>query len=257
MIKKPKFWDDKIGILSIILIPISLVISIIIFIKKNITKSKSYDLPVICIGNIYLGGTGKTPTAIFLAKELEIIGKKSAIVRKYYRDHNDEYDLIKRNKINLIVNQERAKSVIEAKKKMFDGVLLDDGLQDYKIKKNLSIVCFNQNQKVGNGLIIPAGPLRESLLSLKKMDVVIINGKKEDAEFEKKILSINKKLEIFYSHYEPENLDKFRGFDLLAMAGIGNPENFFKILEENNLNIKKKLNFLIIISLQKKKLKIF
>ena len=95
MIKKPKFWDDKIGILSIILIPISLVISIIIFIKKNITKSKSYDLPVICIGNIYLGGTGKTPTAIFLAKELEIIGKKSAIVRKYYRDHNDEYDLIK------------------------------------------------------------------------------------------------------------------------------------------------------------------
>ena len=166
MIKKPKFWDDKIGILSIILIPISLVISIIIFIKKNITKSKSYDLPVICIGNIYLGGTGKTPTAIFLAKELEIIGKKSAIVRKYYRDHNDEYDLIKRNKINLIVNQERAKSVIEAKK-MFDGVLLDDGLQDYKIKKNLSIVCFNQNQKVGNGLIIPAGPLRESLLSKK------------------------------------------------------------------------------------------
>ena len=105
MIKKPKFWDDKIGILSIILIPISLVISIIIFIKKNITKSKSYDLPVICIGNIYLGGTGKTPTAIFLAKELEIIGKKSAIVRKYYRDHNDEYDLIKRNKINLIINQ--------------------------------------------------------------------------------------------------------------------------------------------------------
>ena len=61
---------------------------------------------------------------------------------------------------------------------MFDGVLLDDGLQDYKIKKNLSIVCFNQNQKVGNGLIIPAGPLRESLLSLKKMDVVIINGKR-------------------------------------------------------------------------------
>lgn len=243
MIKKPKFWDDKIGVLSIILIPISLVISIIIFIKKNITKPKSYNLPVICIGNIYLGGTGKTPTAMFLAKELEIIGKKSVIIRKYYKDHDDEYDLIKRNKINLIVNQERAKSVIEAKKKMFDGVLLDDGLQDYKIKKNLSIVCFNQNQKVGNGLIIPAGPLRESLRSLKKMDVVIINGKKEDVEFEKKILSINKKLEIFYSHYEPENLDKFRDFNLLAMAGIGNPENFFKILEENNLNLKKKIKF--------------
>ena len=63
--------------------------------------------------------------------------------------------------------------------------MLDDGLQDYKLKKDLSIVCFNQNQLIGNGLIIPSGPLRENLNALKKIDIVLINGKK-DIKFEEK-----------------------------------------------------------------------
>ena len=121
-------------------------------------------------------------------------------------------------------------------------MILDDGLQDHRINKNIKIVCFNSNQLIGNGLVLPAGPLRERLSILKSAEIVIINGKKNNI-FEKKILNINKKLEIFYSFYKPTNLDQFKNKKLLAIAGIGNPYNFFKIIEENNLYIRKKLIF--------------
>ena len=117
---------------------------------------------------------------------------------------------------------------------------MDDGFQDYRIKKDLSIICFNQHQLVGNGMIIPAGPLRESLKSLNLAEIVLINGKK-DEYFEEKILKINKNLKIFYSHYEPTNLDLFKGNKLIALAGIGNPNNFFQLIKKSGLKVEKKL----------------
>ncbi|MDA7715671.1 tetraacyldisaccharide 4'-kinase, partial [Pelagibacteraceae bacterium] len=113
---------------------------------------------------------------------------------------------------------------------------------DYGIKKNLNIVCFNHNQLIGNGLVLPSGPLREDLSALKNVDVVIINGTK-NKDFENKILNINKKLDIYYSYYKPINLDQFKDKKLFAIAGIGNPENFFQLIEQNNLKIEKKLTF--------------
>ena len=103
-------------------------------------------------------------------------------------------------------------------------------------------MCFNQNQLVGNGLVLPSGPLRESLDSISSAQIILINGKKNE-NFEKKILNINKNLEIFYSSYKPENIDQFKNKKLLAIAGIGNPGNFFQLIEENGLNINKKLVF--------------
>ena len=90
--------------------------------------------------------------------------------------------------------------------------------------------------------MLPAGPLRERFNSLKKANVILINGKK-DINFEKKIVSINKNIKIFYSYYKPSNIDQFKNKKLLAIAGIGNPYNFFKLIEENNLKIEKKLIF--------------
>ena len=84
-------------------------------------------------------------------------------------------------------------------------VILDDGFQDRKIKKNLNIICFNQKQLIGNGFILPSGPLREGLKSLNKANIILINGKK-DKNFEDKVLSINKDLEIFYSNYRPSKI---------------------------------------------------
>tara|TARA_B100001063_G_scaffold210960_1_gene208977 strand:- start:1052 stop:1981 length:930 start_codon:yes stop_codon:yes gene_type:complete len=239
---KPKFWDQKIGLLSILLLPLSFIVIFIIFVKKNFTRKISCKIPIICVGNIYIGGTGKTPISIYLADELSRLGKKAAILRKYYKSHSDEYGLIKESFNNLIINQNRAEGVKEAENSGNEIVILDDGLQDYAIKKDLKIVCFNRNQLIGNGLILPSGPLRERLSSLIDAEIVIINGKKEK-NFEEKILKINKNLEIFYSSYKAINIDEFKSKKLLALAGIGNPENFFRLLEENNLMIDKKLVF--------------
>ena len=130
----------------------------------------------------------------------------------------------------------------EAEKKKFDSVILDDGFQDYKIKKDINILCFNQNQLIGNGLIVPSGPLRENISSLRNANIILINGK-ENKDFEKKIFNINNNLKIFYSYYKPINIERFRNKKLFAIAGIGNPENFFQLIEKNNLYIEKKLVF--------------
>ncbi len=242
MLKKPKFWDNKIGLISTVLFPLTLIFLFVIYLKKIFTKVETFKIPVICVGNIYIGGTGKTPTSIFLAKEIIKSGKKPVILRKYYDKHKDEHALIESNFINLVLNENRIKGMNEVEKSNFDVAILDDGFQDYKIKKNLSIICFNSNQLVGNGLVLPAGPLRENLNSLKNANIILINGNKKEL-FEKKILNINEKLEIFYSSYEPVNIDQFKHKKLLAFAGIGNPQNFFELLERNNLHIGKKIIF--------------
>ena len=242
MLNKPKFWDKKKGLLAYIFLPLALIILIINLLKKKLIKTKKFNIPVICIGNIYIGGTGKTPTSIFVGNELKKLGRNPVILRKYYRDHKDEHILIKRNYNNFILAKDRVIGIKESQKKNFDSVILDDGFQDFTINKDLNILCFNQNQMIGNGMTIPSGPLRESLSSLQRAQIILINGEK-NIEFEDKILKINKNLDIFYSDYYPINLNQFKNKKLLAIAGIGNPENFFRLIEKNNLKIHKKLIF--------------
>ena len=242
-INKPKFWDQKkISLISIFLFPLSLVTLLVVFFKKKFLFIKYFRTPIVCVGNIYIGGTGKTPTSILLGKELLNQGLKSVIIRKYYKNHQDEYNQIRSSFKNLIINKNRYDGIKEAEKNDYDIVILDDGLQDYRIKKNLGIVCFNENQLIGNGLVIPAGPLRENLNALKNVGIVLINGNK-NPHFEEKLLKINKKLEIYYSYYKPENLEIFKNQNLLVLAGIANPENFFQLLEKYNLKVEEKLVF--------------
>ena len=239
---KPNFWSKKNHLLVFLLLPITLLLNVIIYFKRKIIKSKSSKIPIICVGNIYVGGTGKTPLSILICKELLNRSKNPALIRKYYKNHEDEHQLIKNKIKNLILNKDRFSAIKEAEKSGYDTVVLDDGFQDYKIKKNLSIICFNQNQLIGNGYIFPSGPLRENLGSLKYAQIILINGNK-DLSFEKKLLSINNKLEIFYSKYKALNTDEFKNKKLLALAGIGNPENFFDLLKSYNLKIEKKYIF--------------
>ena len=240
MLKKPKFWDKEKSVISIILYPFTLIVLIILLLKKKLVKAKKFNIPIICIGNIYIGGTGKTPTSIYVGNELKKLNQKPVILRKFYRNHDDEHSLIKKYHEDLILTNSREEGILTAQKKNFDSVILDDGFQDYTIKKDLNIICFNHNQLIGNGMILPSGPLRESLSSLKRADIVLINGDRNE-KFEDKILKINKKIEFFYSHYAPMNIFEFKNKKLMAIAGIGNPDNFFQLLEKNNLEIEKKI----------------
>ena len=237
---KPKFWKSNKNFFTVLLIPLSLITWIYIILKKTFIQKVKFNIPVICVGNIFIGGTGKTPLSIHIARKLSENGKNPAIVRKYYKSHKDEHKMIISYYYKLILNLNRSKGIYEAIEKGYDAVILDDGFQDYKIKKNLSIICFNSNQLIGNGYLFPSGPLRESLGSLRNADILIINGDRS-LNFEQKILKIQKDLKIYYSNYKPLNIQEFKNKKLLVISGIGNPENFFKILKDNQMNIQKKM----------------
>ena len=236
---KPNFWKKKYyNIYSLILLPISIVIQFLFFIQKGIISPKKFNIPVICVGNIYIGGTGKTPLTLELYNILKSMNKNPAIVKKFYKNHYDEIELIKQNVGNLFLNSSRKKAMDEVQNKNFDVAILDDGYQDCSIKKDLKILCFNEKQLIGNGHTIPSGPLREKLSSIKKSQIVVINGN-ENKNFEDKLKKISKNINIFYSRYIPEIPKEFNNKKFLAFAGIGNPENFFDTLREYGLNVTK------------------
>ena len=236
---KPNFWKKKYyNIYSLILLPISIVIQFLFFIQKGIISPKKFNIPVICVGNIYIGGTGKTPLTLELYNILKSMNKNPAIVKKFYKNHYDEIELIKQNVGNLFTNLSRQKAMDEVQNKNFDVAILDDGYQDCSIKKDLKILCFNEKQLIGNGHTIPSGPLREKLSSIKKSQIVVINGN-ENKNFENKLKKIFKDINIFYSRYISEIPKEFNNKKFLAFAGIGNPENFFDTLREYGLNVTK------------------
>jgi len=240
---KPKFWQSKrLHILALLLWPISITIQILFFIRTKITKEVKLSVPVICVGNIYLGGTGKTPLTIKICSLINKLNRKTTIIKKFYKNHFDETEYIKEKNGHLFCEKSRLLASKKAIEKGFEVLVLDDGFQDNSIKKNINILCFNEKQLIGNGFTIPSGPLRESLESIKKCHIIIINGNAND-EFENKIKLINNNLSIYYTKYIPKDIEKFKNKKYLAFAGIGNPDNFFDLLLENNLEIEKKLYF--------------
>ena len=239
---KPKFWDkNKISFFSILLLPIAFVLQLLIFLKKSLIKANKVSIPIICVGNIYLGGTGKTPLSIEIFLILKNLKMNPVFIRKKYHAFKDEFDLQK--KIGPIYqNKKRIKAIKKAIKNNADVAILDDGFQDFSISKNFSIVCFNEKQWIGNGLTIPSGPLRENISALKRSHCVIINGK-QNQKIENKIFNENKNIKIFYTKYIAQNINSFKNKKVVAFAGIGNPENFFNLLKENAINILNEIKF--------------
>ena len=239
---KPKFWDkNQVSLFSILLLPLSLLIKLLSFFKCFLTKSKKSSIPIICVGNIYLGGTGKTPLCIEIFSILKKLNMNPAFIRKQYPSFQDETDLEK-NIGPIYLNDRRILAIKEAEENKANVAILDDGFQDFSVRKNLSIVCFNEKQWIGNGFTIPSGPLRENLSAIKRADCIVINGRK-NIDIEKQIFSKKKEIKIFYAKYEPQNINELKNIKIVAFAGIGNPKNFFELLDENNLNILSKIDF--------------
>ena len=212
--------------------------------KKNINnKFQSYKIKTICIGNIYLGGTGKTPIAIKINEILKILKYKTVFIKKYYSESLDEYRLLKKYG-SVISDNKRIVSLNKANKDN-EIAIFDDGLQDSSINYDLKLVCFNTSNFIGNGMLLPAGPLREKISSLKKYDAVFLNGNDERIdEITSVIKRYNNNIKIFNSTYvliDLDILDKKNKY--VAFAGIGNPKNFYSTLSNAGINVVKFLEY--------------
>ena len=238
-IKKPLFWNNK-NFISISLIPFSSITLLVNFFKNFFLKKK-YKIKIICVGNIYVGGTGKTSLCIEINKILKK-NFKTVFIKKKYLDQFDEEELLKSNG-NFLSHNDRKISLIKAENsKELNIAILDDGLQEKTIKYDISIACFNSSYGVGNGLLLPAGPLRENLSALGKYSAIFLNGERKNQKLFSKIKMYNK--HIFYSNYQPLNIKKLnRKKKYLYFCGIGNPEEFNNTLEKYKFKIEKKFIF--------------
>ncbi len=241
-LNKPKFWDvPRISFWVIILLPLSFIFLLTSYIRRALKIENKFQIPVICVGNIYIGGTGKTPLAAEIFKIVKSYGKNPGFVKKGYDYLDDEIKMLKKI-AKVYSNKNRREAINSLISSKHDVAILDDGFQDFSIKKDFSILCFNSQQLIGNGFIIPSGPLREGMKSIKRADCVLINGNK-NLQFENKIKKINNNVKIFYSKYKIKNLDKFKNKKAIAFAGIGNPSNFFELLKENYIDVLRTYSF--------------
>ncbi len=243
--KKPKFWDyKKPNIISYLLLPISVLVMMAKFIKNvTIKKKKFQSIKTICIGNIYLGGTGKTSLSLKINKILKD-KIKSCFIKKYYSNQIDEQKILEKNG-KLFKYKNRSESIKQAINEGFKIAILDDGLQDPSINYDYNIVCFNINNWIGNGQTIPSGPLREDIKNLKKYKNVFLNGNKENIENIKKYIhEIDPNINIYQGEYIPLNIDEFdKKNKYLVFSGIGNHKTFVSMLKINDINVVKDIEF--------------
>jgi len=242
--KKPNFWDYKEpNLFAYILLPFTYVIKLINFISKK-EKITTERIKTICIGNIYLGGTGKTPTSIKNNQILKNLNFKTAFIKKKYYDQEDEQKILS-SYGKLFCKKNRIDALKEAINEEIEVAIFDDGLQDKILNYDIAFVCFNAQTWIGNSFCIPSGPLRENLKSVKKYDAVFLNGNGENTvEIENILKNIKPNLEIFNAEYVPLNNNKINiNQNYLVFSGIGNSDSFLKTLKKNNFKIVKNLNF--------------
>ena len=237
---RPLFWNE-INLISILLYPLSLITFLINIIKK-ISHKKNFKIKSICVGNLYVGGTGKTPLSI---KINNILKKKykTVFIKKKYSNQIDEQNILK-SYGNLICREHRDNALKIATKQKYDVAILDDGLQDKSLNYNITIACFNSSDGIGNSFLIPSGPLRENISEIKNYDAVFLNGEKSNKEFSKYLKKLNNDIKVFEAKYTPTNLRSFNlNKKFLFFCGLGNPSEFERTLKKYKFKIKEKIIF--------------
>lgn len=256
---KPKFWDKKNNsFLSTLLYPLSIIYYLGNILKRKISLTKKFEIPIICIGNIYIGGTGKTSTAIEIFKILNRFKKVCFLTKGHGRKSNKDIYLSEVNIPNqntedtgdeplllnkfghVYISNNRVAAINKIIKLGYEAIILDDGFQDHKIFKNLNLLCFDSTNWIGNGNLIPSGPLREPLTSIKLANFIVIKGEKNQF-IEKEIKTICPNIEIIYTENKVENIETLRNKNFIAFTGIGNPYSFFNTLLNNDIKILKQI----------------
>ena len=250
--KTPKFWSSQ-NFISDLLFPLGLLYGLATKLRIKFGKTQKVNIPVICIGNVTAGGTGKTPVSIAIASLLQKKQKKVFFVSRGYggKLKNIKVDgtkhsaaevgdepLLLAQQAPVIVNADRVAGAQKAQQEGAQLILMDDGFQNPGLHKDLSFLVFDGNSGIGNGRCIPSGPLRETLKDgLKRAQGIIILG-----EDKQNIAQQVGNLPVFYGKITatPLLLDNK---NVIAFAGIGKPEKFYKSLQEQGFNIIKTFNF--------------
>jgi len=257
---EPKFWwNDKPSILiKLMSLPFGILLKILIFLRNKLLKKIFLPKPVICIGNFVVGGQGKTPFVRYLRSVLEDVDKKTVVISNGYGgkmkspkiiteidksiDCGDEALLHAKDGIT-VVSKNRVDAIEVLDKSHFDLILLDDGFQDPSIHKDLNIVIVDTSKGIGNNLLIPFGPMRESLdFALKKTDIVIlINSINQNHQSIINVLKIWKGL-VLNAEYETY-IDEDINEEIIAFSGISNPDKFTYGLKSIGARVNKHFIF--------------
>lgn len=222
--------------------------------KVGLLKTVSPGVPVLVVGNITVGGSGKTPLVLLLAQMLKQRGIRVGIVSRGYggkgdvrlvkpdslaADVGDEPLLLaRRSDVPVCVGRDR---VAAARKMVAMGVqciISDDGLQHYRLARQAQIAVLDARRGVGNGACLPAGPLREPVQRLAQMDLVVANGGGIENMPDAAVMSLEPGGVLpLNANVPPRTLQSFAGETVHALAGIGNPERFFDSLRRQGIGV--------------------
>lgn len=243
-----------------LLLPVSAVYCSVVLLRRTayrmgLRSSYRLPVPVVVVGNVTVGGTGKTPLVVWLAQFLKEAGYRPGLVARGYRGRarhwpqqvrpdsdpqvvGDEAVLLaRRSGCPMAVGPDRvaaAQALLEHNE--CDVILSDDGLQHYALKRDVEIAVIDGVRRFGNGHCLPAGPLREPKRRLAQADLLVSNGPGLHLEHPMKLrLGAARRLDA--PDYE-QALERFRGQRVRAVAGIGNPQRFFSALQALGLQVE-------------------
>ena len=248
----PTYWQQR-GAFALLLLPLTALFAAVAALRRaawrhGLIKEQHPGVPVIIVGNISAGGTGKTPLTLWLAQFLQQQGKYPGIISRGYgasatnprvvttdgkpEDYGDEPCLMaQRAGCPVWVGTDRvavARALLEAHPQT-DVILSDDGLQHYRLARDFEIAVIDGARGLGNGWLLPSGPLREPSARLNDVDAVVINGRDETRAWPQ-ALAMQLDGNRFRNLLHPEQTvssEHFRGKRVHAIAGIGNPQRFF------------------------------
>ncbi len=255
---KSIWYESNTHPLSLLLAPVGWLFCLITFLRKRayssgLLHSTKLSVPVIIVGNISIGGTGKTPLVIWLVDFLQKKGYKPGVISRGYRGQatqwpqrverdsdpaqvGDEPVVIARNSgcpVYVSPNRiEAGKSLLEDND--CDIIICDDGLQHYSLHRNFEICVIDGKRRHGNGRCLPSGPLREPRSRLKSVDAVVSNGADVTGEF---FMTFEPVMIKQVNGHGIKSINDFKTEEIHAIAGTGNPDRFFDTLRGQGLSI--------------------
>ncbi len=257
MRKPPKFWSDPDGgmtPMAIALAPFAGLYGVGAKLKARFTKAERLPKPVICIGNVTLGGVGKTPFTAMVAKRLQDMGQTPHIISRGYggsekgplritQDHKakqvGDEPLLLAKSAPVWVSQKRAAGGEQAIIEGADCILLDDGFQNPSLHKDFSFLLIDAEEGFGNGVGFPAGPLRERPEDARdRAQCVVFVKPYKDYEMVGGLRRFARNIETLYAWLEPDVSGLDRTARYFAFCGIGRPERFFETLERLGFNLR-------------------